>query len=144
MARPHHCRIVRQVPRCATFKPAGIPALLLEQVTLTLDEFEALRLGDLEGMYQEEAAARMNVSRATYARIVESARRKVARVLVEGLALQIEGGSVQIRGMRKFACRGCGHHWSAARRGGQRRTCPACAGVDLRSSRGRNGSDHPK
>ncbi len=59
---------------------------------MTLDEFEALRLADLEGLYQEEAARRMNVSRPTFSRIVDAARRKTADALVHGKALCIEGG----------------------------------------------------
>jgi predicted DNA-binding protein (UPF0251 family) len=81
-------------PATTWFKPAGVPLRELEEVTLTLDELEALRLADLEGLYQEAAAERMNVSRATFGRIVESARRKVAEALVRGRALRIEGGPV--------------------------------------------------
>jgi predicted DNA-binding protein (UPF0251 family) len=68
----------------------------LEEVLMTLDEFEALRLADLEGLYQEKAAARMGVSRPTFSRIVESAHRKIADALVHGKALRIEGGPVRL------------------------------------------------
>ena len=67
---------------------------------MTLDEFESLRLADLEGLYQEEASARMKVSRSTFSRIVETARRKVADALVHGKVLGIEGGPVR-RGPRR-------------------------------------------
>jgi predicted DNA-binding protein (UPF0251 family) len=76
------------------FKPAGVPLYALEEVILTLDEVEALRLADLRGLYQEQSARRMRISRATFARIVEAARRKTADVLVHGKALRVEGGSV--------------------------------------------------
>jgi uncharacterized protein len=66
----------------------------IEEVILTLDEFEALRLADLDGMYQEKAAAQMAVSRPTFSRIIEAAHRKVADALVHGKVLRIEGGSV--------------------------------------------------
>jgi predicted DNA-binding protein (UPF0251 family) len=62
---------------------------------MTLDEFESLRLADLEGLYQEAASARMKVSRSTFSRIVETARRKVADALVHGKVLVIEGGQVR-------------------------------------------------
>jgi len=78
------------------FKPAGVPACTLEQVTLTLDEVEALRLADLQGLYQEQAAAQMKISRPTFARIIEVARRKVAEALIHGKALRIEGGTVTL------------------------------------------------
>ncbi len=77
-------------------------------MTLTLDEFEAIRLADGEGLYQEEAAERMGVSRATFGRIVEAARRKVAQVLVEGKALRIEGGRVHTMQAGPFRCKRCG------------------------------------
>jgi uncharacterized protein len=64
---------------------------------MTLDDFEALRLADLEGLYQEQGASHMGVSRATFGRIVESAHRKVAEALVHGKTLRIQGGPVRCR-----------------------------------------------
>lgn len=90
MPRPFCKRFVGWQPGVSLFKPAGIPAGELELVVLSLDEVEALRLADLNGEYQEAAAERMKISRATFARIVESARRKVADALVHGKALQIQ------------------------------------------------------
>jgi len=72
------------------FKPRGIPLSGLDEVNLEIDELEALRLADYEGLYQQEAAARMNVSRATFGRIVEAAHRKVADAILHGKALKIE------------------------------------------------------
>jgi uncharacterized protein len=92
MARPKFCRRVSQQPVYRIFKPVGVPMATLEEVVLSVDELEAIRLADLEGLYQEQAAERMNVSRQTFGRIVEAARQKVARVLTEGFALRIEGG----------------------------------------------------
>jgi predicted DNA-binding protein (UPF0251 family) len=93
--RPRCCRLVAGEPVSAVFKPVGRRACEIELVGMTLDEFEALRLADLEGLYQEQAAARMGVSRATFGRIVESAHRKIAEVLVQGKALHIQGGPVR-------------------------------------------------
>lgn len=67
---------------------------------MTLDEFEALRQADLGGLYQEQAAEQMGVSRPTFSRIIESAHRKVADALVHGKALRIEGGPVHHEGLR--------------------------------------------
>lgn len=72
----------------------------LDEITMTLDEFEALRLADLNGLYQEQAAAQMAISRPTFSRIVDAARRKVADALVHGKALRIEGGPVRSDGYR--------------------------------------------
>jgi predicted DNA-binding protein (UPF0251 family)/predicted Fe-Mo cluster-binding NifX family protein len=85
-------RRVAALPAISVFKPAGVPIRELEELSLTLDEFEALRLADHEGLYQEAAALRMGVSRQTFGRIVEAARGKVADALVNGKALRIEGG----------------------------------------------------
>lgn len=103
MPRPFSCRRVAGSPAAAVFKPVGIPVRELEEVVMTLDEFEALRLASLDGLYQEQAAARMNISRPTFSRIVESAHRKIADALVHGKALRIEGGPVQLRG--RACCR---------------------------------------
>jgi predicted DNA-binding protein (UPF0251 family) len=77
----------------------------LQETVMTLDEFEALRLADLEGAYQEAAAAQMHVSRPTFSRIIESARRKVADALVNGRALRIEGGPVCPKNEGRRCCR---------------------------------------
>jgi len=96
MGRPHSCRKISGKPVAGVFKPADIPARDLDFLVLTLDEFEAMKLADLEGKYQEEAAQLMHVSRPTFGRIIESAHRKVAEALVHGKALRIEGGPVAI------------------------------------------------
>jgi predicted DNA-binding protein (UPF0251 family) len=131
MARPKSCRRVQGKPNCTIFKPAGIPSSALEAVTLTLDEFEAVRLADLEGIYHEQAANRMNVSRQTFGRIIETARGKIARVLVEGLALRIEGGVIESAEKRSFTCGGCGNNWEEPFGTGRPAGCPACGSSEF-------------
>lgn len=84
------------------------------------DELEAIRLTDLEGMYQEAAAERMGISRPTLSRIIESARRKVALALVNGLELRIHGGSVTTDNGKGNDCPKC------MRIEGNGRRCPRC------------------
>jgi predicted DNA-binding protein (UPF0251 family) len=84
------------VPDKNYFKPRGIPISQLEEVVLSLDEYEAIRLADYEQLYQEEAAARMNISRQTFGRIIEAAHKKIADVLINGKALKIAGGAVAL------------------------------------------------
>jgi predicted DNA-binding protein (UPF0251 family) len=96
MPRPRCCRRILLEPNCKVFKPAGVPLISLEEIVLAMDEFEAIRLADLEQLYHGEAADMMGVSRQTFGRILESARGKVAKVLANGLALRIEGGRVVI------------------------------------------------
>lgn len=96
MARPHSCRKISGIPVAGMFKPVGIPVSNLDFLVLSLDEFEAVKLADLEGKYQEEASQLMHVSRPTFGRIIESAHKKIAEALVLGKALRIEGGPVAV------------------------------------------------
>jgi len=89
-------RHVCGIPDKNYFKPRGIPAVELVEVVLNLDEFEAIRLADYEQLYQEEAATRMNISRQTFGRIIETAHKKIADVLMNGKALKIDGGEVTL------------------------------------------------
>ncbi len=88
--RPRLCRRIRFRPDITYFKPAGIRMVALEESVLAADELEAVRLKDLEGLEQEEAARRMNISQPTFHRIVASARKKIADAIVKGKAIRIE------------------------------------------------------
>ena len=94
MPRSPCWRRIHGRPAVVLFKPAGVPARDVEETVLSLGEFEALRLADVEGLYQEAAAVQMQISRTTFGRIVENARRKVAGAVVHGRALRIGGGPV--------------------------------------------------
>jgi uncharacterized protein len=131
MARPRCPRRVASPPRFCYFKPAGVPLRTLEETALSVDELEALRLADLEGLYQDEAAERMGISRATFARIVETSRRKVAEALVNGRALRIGGGPVAFAGDRRFLCESCRHQWSAPFETGRPEGCPGCSSAEF-------------
>ena len=126
MARPRNCRRVGALPGSEYCKPRGIPLSLLEEITLSVDEFEAIRLADLENLYQEQAAAKMKVSRPTFGRIIESAHKKVAEALVKGKALKIEGGDFEVAAIRKFRCNGCQHTWELPYGTGRPENCPSC------------------
>lgn len=90
MPRPKKYRCVNCRPDATYFKPKGIPLVQLKEVCLSPDEIEAIRLADYEGKYHDEAAREMQVSRATFGRIVNEARRKVAEALLTGKAVKIE------------------------------------------------------
>ena len=109
MARPATQRRIPARIDDRVFKPRGVPLADLETVELTLDGLEAIRLADREGLYQEEAARRMGVSRPTFARILTQARRKVAEALVEGKSLVISGGAVTRRPSEAWPCPVHGH-----------------------------------
>ena len=100
MSRPHCHRKIAGQPAASIFKPVGVPMTKLDEIVMTLDEFEAMRLADLDGLYQEEASTQMNVSRTTFSRIVASAHKKLADAIVHGKAIRIEGGPVHREGFR--------------------------------------------
>ena len=109
MSRPLKCRRVAFVPGVTYFKPAGIPLRVLEEVRLTIEEAEAIRLKDLEGLEQEQCAERMSISRPTFQRVLASARQKIANALLDGKAIRIEGGNFEME-IRRFRCLK-GHEW---------------------------------
>jgi predicted DNA-binding protein (UPF0251 family) len=126
MSRPKYCRKVGCIPDKNYFKPRGIPASLLEDVVLNLDEFEAIRLADFEGLYQEDGAKKMNISRQTFGRIIETAHKKIADVLINGKALKIEGGDVSIEELNRVRCPRCKKEYDFPISSESGFVCPHC------------------
>jgi len=107
MRGPYRRRRVHLPPNFQNFKPSGVPRKFLKSVALTVDEYEAIRLADYQGLEHVQAAEQMDISRPTFTRLIEKARHKIASVLVEGMELIIEGGNVEfINSLRR--CRNCG------------------------------------
>jgi len=128
MARPVKCRRVIAIPQVRYFKPAGIPLRALEDVGLTVEEVEAVRLKDVEGLQQEECAERMHISRPTFHRVLGSARRKIADALINGKAIRIEGGNFALPN-QLFRCTRDGHEWPVpfeTMASGRPLACPRC------------------
>lgn len=96
MPRPFKQRRVFYIPEVTYFKPAGIPLRILEESRLSVEEVEAIRLKDLDGLEQEECAGKMNISRQTFQRVLGSARRNIADALFNGKAIRVEGGNFEI------------------------------------------------
>lgn len=96
MVRPRIRRRVRFKPEATYFKPAGVRMVDLEEIVVTVDEMESLRLKDLLGLDQSSAAKKMNISQPTFHRLVLGARKKVADALVNGKAIRIEGGNYKM------------------------------------------------
>jgi len=126
MTRPKYCRNIAGIPDKNYFKPKGIPSSMLEEIVLTLDEFEAIRLADFEGSYQEQAAAMMGISRQTFGRIIESAHKKIADVLIHGKALKIGGGEVSVKKIKQFTCAKCCKIFNTTLDDPNIETCPHC------------------
>ncbi|MEN6396970.1 MAG: DUF134 domain-containing protein [Methanoregula sp.] len=87
------CRRVGFQPPCTSFGPATSGSTVPEETILSVEEFEAVRLKDLEGLDQSECAAKMDISQPTFHRLVVSARKKVADALTHGKTLKIVGGN---------------------------------------------------
>ena len=102
-------------PQCSRFGPEGVKIYGTENcITLTLDEYQAVRLIDLEGKMQEECAARMDVARTTVQAIYANARRKIADCIINGKELVIEGGDVVLCDGKAAGCGG-GHECTRLR-----------------------------
>ncbi|MFH1588784.1 MAG: DUF134 domain-containing protein [Candidatus Diapherotrites archaeon] len=96
MPRPWSMRFVESLPEVNYFKPAGIRLTELAEVVLSVEEFEALRLADLDELDQSDACEKMGVSQPTFHRMLLSARKKTADALVNGKAIKIEGGNYEV------------------------------------------------
>ncbi|WP_312651111.1 DUF134 domain-containing protein [Aminipila sp.] len=96
MPRPRKCRKVCSLPEKNVFVPLNSSIFDNEVITMTVEEYETIRLIDFEGLMQEECADRMNVARTTVQRIYNDARKKMSKFLIEGCILKIEGGDYQI------------------------------------------------
>lgn len=135
MSRPCKCRRIGFRPEVTHFKPAGIPLRHLEEVSLTIDEVEAIRLADLEGLYQEDAAIQMNISRQTFGNILNSAHHKIADALVNAKAITIQGGQYQIASRETLQCTDCQHEWHGYEDIGRiPNQCPHCQSLNIHRS----------
>jgi len=131
MPRRKRHRLVTREPPVSVYKPAGIPAKKLEEILITIDEFEAIRLADFEGMSQRDASTIMQVSQPTFNRILSSARSKIAKGIVQGFVLRIEGGRyVLADGSGILECLDCGASMDMSVE--DKSTCMNCGSKRLR------------
>lgn len=126
MARPKKNRKIRCSPASYYFKPRGIPMADLQEVILEVDELEAIRLGDMLNYSHEKAALKMKISRATFGRIVNKARQKIAEGMINGNAIRIsEDLPVQFKTKLNYTCNTCGYKTKVIRKN-QIKNCPKC------------------
>ncbi len=132
MVRPIKDRLVAFNPDVSYFKPRGIPLMELEEVILKVDECEAIRLADLMNLSHEEAGKQMGVSRATFGRIIQRARKNMADAVINGKAIRIEGGQYRlVDDVRLFFCRRCSQTWQEPLGTGPPQECPSCRGTEF-------------
>jgi uncharacterized protein len=132
VGRPPLCRRVSYLPSITYFKPAGIPLRELEEVCISVEELEAIRLKDIEDLEQEQCAEKMNVSRPTFVRILDSARKKVAEALIKGQAIRIEGGNFEMAS-HHFRCKNS-HEWDISPediKNSSSIQCPICSTLEI-------------
>ena len=129
--RPRCLRRIENEPVISYFKPRGVPLSDLDVVLLSLEELEAARLVDLEGLNQEEAAQRMGISRRALWEDLQNARRKIVEALVQGKAIEIKGGHYTVTRASKCECFGCHEEWDVPSAADQPSHCPKCGGNDL-------------
>ena len=121
--------MIGRPPLYAGFKPVGVNGRDLKILEMSLDEYEAMRLADFQGLSQEEAAGEMEISRPTFSRLIEDARRKCARFFIEGRKLVISGGTVHFK-ENLIRCHDCGHLFVMAI-GDEISECPSCSSGNL-------------
>jgi len=127
MGRPKKYRKIKCNPGAMYFKPRGIPMNYLDEIILEADEVEAIRLGDLKGLSQEEAAEKMKISRPTFGRIINRARIKIADGILNGKALRIsEDLAGKLSDTLLFTCKGCGYK-TRVKRNNILDVCPKCS-----------------
>ena len=132
MGRMPKWRRVAFIPEITYFKPIGASPKVSQEVCLSVEEAEAIRLNDLEGIQQEECARRMNISRPTFHRVLGSARNKLADALLNGKAIRIQGGNFEME-MRRFHCIN-GHEWDVPFEtmiSAPPQSCPTCNTLDI-------------
>jgi len=129
MPRAKKKKMVHSPPLYSSYKPMGIKRSELQRLPLSLEEYEAIRLADYLEMDHAEAAGEMGISRSTFSRLIEKARRKTALFLVEGKELFIEGGNVHFRG-NVIRCQNCGHMFNINIEDTVT-ACPECGGKNL-------------
>jgi uncharacterized protein len=98
MVRPRKIKWINFEPDVTYFKPRAIPLSNLEEIEITLDELETLRLSNLENLNQIDAAIKMDIHQSTFQRTLTRAREKITDALVNGKAIKIHGGEYKMPG----------------------------------------------
>lgn len=131
--RPRRCRRVGRGPRCESFGPKG--AVSKDEINLTIEELEAIRLKDVEQLDQIKAAEKMDVSQPTFHRILNDARKKIADALVNVKQIKICGGANKMN-QRKFKCYKCEEEFEVPYGTARPEKCPKCGSAEIHRAEG--------
>jgi predicted DNA-binding protein (UPF0251 family) len=137
MPRKKNNRLIASPPVFTEFKPSGIRNRDLESICLSIDEYEALRLADFFALSQEDAAKQMQISRPTFSRVIESARKKMAEFIIKGRRISIEGGDIHFK-QNTIKCDECSHIFNIEF-DKSIKTCPECGSKQLINLAGHHG-----
>ena len=129
MSRNKKERIVYNPPLFTAFKPVGVAGKHLINIIMSIDEYEAVRLTDFLGLSHEEASDEMGISRSTFTRMIEKARKKISEMLIFGNMLNIEGGNIHFK-KNIIKCNNCGHMFNINMKNNFI-SCPNCSSNDL-------------
>jgi predicted DNA-binding protein (UPF0251 family) len=132
MSRTKKNRLIQNAPDFCGFRPFGIRSHRVNDVSITFEEYEALKLCDYEMLTQAEAAKMMNISRPTFTRIYESVRRKIATAFAEGSGIGFETGNVEIASW--YQCNQCRIAFTPV--SGEDKKCPFCKGEEVTEKAG--------
>jgi predicted DNA-binding protein (UPF0251 family) len=144
MPRRRKIRFIEGPPSSFGFKPKGIPARFLKTIILSLDEYESIKLVDYYNLEHEEASKKLGISRSVFTRNLDVSRKKIAKAIVEGCELSIEGGDVQFE-KNYYRCLNCFGLFENGREDDIKLQCPFCnsENVDnLNSYYQQNGKGH--
>lgn len=129
MPRSKKRKMVSSPPLYRSFKPTGVRRGTLKCIMLEIGEYEAIKLADYEGLDHSRAAAEMEISRPTFSRLIERARGKIARFIIDGMEMMIEGGNIHFRD-NVIKCRDCGHMYNISIHS-HLKNCPQCGSSEL-------------
>ena len=137
MARPIKCRKVEFLPDVTCFIPLGKDEQEIEKVIIKVEELEAMRLKDIEGLTQQECADEMEISRQTFQNIIDSGRKKVSLALIKGKAINIKGGNYAFS-FCELKCKACNKTFNI-KYVKDKNVCPSCNSNRIVCNRKNNG-----
>lgn len=133
MPRCKKLRMVDFIPDNRCFIPTNVVGRIIEEVVISIEEIEAIRLSDLENLDQDNCAEKMNISRSTFQRVLNSARSKIADAILNGKVIKIEGGNFT-RNICYLKCNDCGNEWTDSYENymNEFNKCPKCESGNIK------------
>ncbi|MBN2436415.1 MAG: DUF134 domain-containing protein [Spirochaetes bacterium] len=135
MSRPRKTRTIEGPPYCKSFKPQGIPTRYINTIVITVEEYECVRLADYNNLEHKDASAKLGISRSVFTRMLQNARNKIAKAIIDGCELLIEGGEFDFENNR-IRCLACHNTYQAPINEVSITVCPNCSSDNLQNLNG--------